>query len=320
MRRVRSSPLTDGTPRAENVRKLKALEYLNLAMNNVTAVENLEKCEALVKLDLTMNFIKADGLMNLRSLSVNHNLRELFLMGNPCAELRGYRLFVIETLPQLTHLDGKEITHIERIHARRDFQEIARELRQSAANDYDSAMSVEEISSLHPDARPWCAATRVLDKNVCESTQKTTTKAPKHRAEHAFETLPEDIADVKQKNQGDFKFTLTESDDETAIQLEVHVGTFIDTSLVNVDINPKLVRVKIKGELLQLKLSHEVTPDSSVAERSKATGKLLITMPKLNWHLKPKKIVNKKTHRDRGDCAVVTYHRTEDDAPPMVQS
>ena len=168
------------------MRKLKALEYLNLAMNNVTAVENLEKCEALVKLDLTMNFIKADGLMNLRSLSVNHNLRELFLMGNPCAELRGYRLFVIETLPQLTHLDGKEITHIERIHARRDFQEITRELRQSAANDYDSAMSVEEISSLHPDARPWCAATRVLDKNVCESTQKTTTKAPKHRAEHAF--------------------------------------------------------------------------------------------------------------------------------------
>ena len=288
-------------------------------MNNVTAVENLEKCEALVKLDLTMNFIKADGLMNLRSLSVNHNLRELFLMGNPCAELRGYRLFVIETLPQLTHLDGKEITHIERIHARRDFQEITRELRQSAANDYDSAMSVEEISSLHPDARPWCAATRVLDKNVCESTQKTTTKAPKHRAEHAFETLPEDIADVKQKNQGDFKFTLTESDAETAIQLEVHVGTFIDTSLVNVDIHPKLVRVKIKGELLQLKLSHEVTPDSSGAERSKATGKLLITMPKLNWHLKPKKIVNKKTHRDRGDCAVVTYHRTEDDAPPMVQ-
>ena len=320
MRRVRSSPLTDGTPRAENVRKLKALEYLNLAMNNVTAVENLEKCEALVKLDLTMNFIKADGLMNLRSLSVNHNLRELFLMGNPCAELRGYRLFVIETLPQLKHLDGKEITHIERIHARRDFQEIARELRQSAANDYDSAMSVEEISSLHPDARPWCAATRVLDKNVCESTQKMTTKAPKHRAEHAFETLPEDIADVKQKNQGDFKFTLTESDDETAIQLEVHVGMFIDTSLVNVDIHPKLVRVKIKGELLQLKLSHEVTPDSSVAERSKATGKLLITMPKLNWHLKPKKIVNKKMHRDRGDCAVVTYHRTEDDAPPMVQS
>tara|TARA_B100000683_G_scaffold275102_1_gene324898 strand:+ start:2669 stop:3631 length:963 start_codon:yes stop_codon:yes gene_type:complete len=318
MRRVRSSSLTDGTPRAENVRKLKALEYLNLAMNNVTAVENLEKCEALVKLDLTMNFIKADGLMNLRSLSVNHNLRELFLMGNPCAELRGYRLFVIETLPQLTHLDGKEITHIERIHARRDFQEITRELRQSAANDYDSAMSVEEISSLHPDARPWCAATRVLDKNVCESTQKTTTKAPKHRAEHAFETLPEDIADVKQKNQGDFKFTLTESDDETAIQLEVHVGTFIDTSLVNVDIHPKLVRVKIKGELLQLKLSHEVTPDSSVAERSKATGKLLITMPKLNWHLKPKKIVNKRTYRDRGDCAVVTYHRTEDDAPPMV--
>jgi len=321
MRRVRSSPLTDGTRCAENVRKLIALEYLNLAMNNVTAVENLEKCEALVKLDLTMNFIRADGLMNLRSLSVNHNLRELFLMGNPCAELRGYRLFVIETLPQLTHLDGKEITHVERIHARRDFQEIVRDLRQSAASAVDSAMSVEEISLLDPDARPWCAATRVLDKNIYEGTHNTTTtKPPTRRDKLAFETLPEDIDDVKQKNQGNFKFTLAESDDETAIQLEVHVGTFIDTSLVDVDIHPKLVRVKIKGELLQLKLSHEVTPDSSVAERSKATGKLLITMPKLNWHVKPKKITSKQTDRDRDDHAVVTYHRAEDDSPPTVQS
>ena len=194
MRRVRSASLTDGTPRAENVRKLKALEYLNLAMNNVTSVENLEKCEALVKLDLTMNFIKADGLMNLRSLSVNHNLRELFLMGNPCAELRGYRLFVIETLPQLTHLDGKEITHIERIHARRDFQEITRELRQSAANDYDSAMSVKKF---HHSIRMRALGARRLEFSTRTSARVRKRRRRKHpsialntRLKHSQKTSP----------------------------------------------------------------------------------------------------------------------------------
>lgn len=39
----------------------KALNYLNLAINNVTKLQNLQKCEALQKLDLTMNFIDKVG-------------------------------------------------------------------------------------------------------------------------------------------------------------------------------------------------------------------------------------------------------------------
>jgi Leucine-rich repeat (LRR) protein len=36
---------------------LKALEYLNIAMNNIERIENLEGLESLEKLDLTLNFI-----------------------------------------------------------------------------------------------------------------------------------------------------------------------------------------------------------------------------------------------------------------------
>lgn len=42
---------------SENVSRMKKLEYLNLALNNVERIENLEGCESLKKLDLTVNFV-----------------------------------------------------------------------------------------------------------------------------------------------------------------------------------------------------------------------------------------------------------------------
>jgi protein TilB len=134
------------------------LEYLNLAMNNITKVQNLQRCESLTKIDLTINFIPKAGLLSLASLGANYNLKvgrprldtyleqplasctaqqsagwpdvhaghnslrlacpglrhtwlhpppspqELTLMGNPCADWEGYRLFVIATLPKLQTL------------------------------------------------------------------------------------------------------------------------------------------------------------------------------------------------------------------------
>ena len=50
-------------------------------------------------------------------LQHNRCLTELFLAGNPCAKHDGYRDFVIATLPQLTRLDGTDITPKERIKA-----------------------------------------------------------------------------------------------------------------------------------------------------------------------------------------------------------
>jgi len=102
-------------PRIENVSKLKKLEYLNLALNNVLLIENLEGCESLKKLDMTVNFV--GKLTTIESLKGNEFLRDLYLTGNPCTEFVGYRDYVVATLTQLTSLDGSPISKSERIEA-----------------------------------------------------------------------------------------------------------------------------------------------------------------------------------------------------------
>lgn len=80
------------------------LEYLNLAVNNVAKIQNLQRCESLTKLDLTINFVDKPGLLSVASLSVNVHLKDLYLMGNPCADWPGYRQLVVAWLPQLKKL------------------------------------------------------------------------------------------------------------------------------------------------------------------------------------------------------------------------
>lgn len=63
---------------------MKQLEYLNLALNNITKIEGLEHCEFLNKLDLTLNFVDFDELeASISHLSQLTNLRDLYMMGNP---------------------------------------------------------------------------------------------------------------------------------------------------------------------------------------------------------------------------------------------
>lgn len=71
-------------------------------------------------------------------------------------------------------------------------------------------------------------------------------------------------------------------DDDEKITLTVHVFKHMDTSLINVDVQPNYVRVTLKGKSLQLALNEEIKPDSSTAKRSQTTGFLVITMPKVN--------------------------------------
>lgn len=48
---------------------------------------------------MTVNFI--GELSSIKTLTHNIHLRELFLVGNPCADFDGYREFVVVTLQQL---------------------------------------------------------------------------------------------------------------------------------------------------------------------------------------------------------------------------
>lgn len=60
---------------SENVSRLKKLEYLNLALNNIERIENLEGCESLQKLDLTVNFV--GELTSVQTLKNNIHLELL---------------------------------------------------------------------------------------------------------------------------------------------------------------------------------------------------------------------------------------------------
>ena len=77
------------------------LQYLNLAINNITRIENLHRCESLAKLDLTMNFVDRPALTSIANLQPLIFLRELHLLGNPCTNWGSYQAYVIAMLPQL---------------------------------------------------------------------------------------------------------------------------------------------------------------------------------------------------------------------------
>ena len=88
-------------PSMNGVLRMQELQYLNIAINNITRIENLHRCESLTRLDLTMNFVDKSALGSVDNLCGLIFLRELHLLGNPCTQWSLYREYVIAMLPQL---------------------------------------------------------------------------------------------------------------------------------------------------------------------------------------------------------------------------
>lgn len=57
--------------------------------------------------------------------------------------------------------------------------------------------------------------------------------------------------EVRQKNEGKWWFTLQDSIDGSAVQLDVEIGRYMDTSLVRADVQPSFVRLLIKVRACQ---------------------------------------------------------------------
>jgi protein TilB len=147
----------------------KVLEYLNLALNNITSIEGLSGMECLKKLDLTLNFIPVQNLeSSVDDLMGCPMLEELFLIGNPCmgvgddgkssnsqtdddavfgaqstAGWSGCRLYIIARLSSLKFLDGKEVKRSERIVAMQKLPHLKEELRGFAKHCLDERGSPE---------------------------------------------------------------------------------------------------------------------------------------------------------------------------------
>ncbi|CAG9467552.1 unnamed protein product [Pedinophyceae sp. YPF-701] len=299
----------------ENLHRLKELTYLNLALNNITKIENLQRCESLQKLDLTINFIPKQGLLSLRSLAPCYHLTELFLIGNPCADWDAYRAYVVATLPGLKRLDGKDVTPSERIAAQQVLPALETRLRDECRADGidpeewlrvdnqgpEDDEEVAETGVLGEDGqmkRPWCPATRVLEHREMEAKERAAEEQRRKEQEkmvggdgavrkaprrEGFEELPEggvESGKVFMKNEGKWPFSVCESEDGGSIVLSLGVGRYLDTSLIQADVQPRVVRLLVKGRLFQYVLPDEVLSDQAIAQRSQTTGELVVTMPK----------------------------------------
>uniref|UniRef100_A0A8C5MS27 Dynein axonemal assembly factor 11 n=1 Tax=Leptobrachium leishanense TaxID=445787 RepID=A0A8C5MS27_9ANUR len=337
-------------PKIENVGKLKKLEYLNLALNNIESIENVEGCESLQKLDLTVNFV--GELSSVKRLQHNICLRELFLVGNPCAQFEGYRQYVVASLPQLKQLDGKEIERSERIQAMQDYPKVQLQIRGQEA-DYLQKRALEKEAAREkvterrnrpkkpdkdnpgfdgrwytdinntlprspenkencPDLSSVGKATRADDdQEDQEFWQEPSVYTPESRLEtHRYleekrkskESRSEETKERPQRtliqadgrvlnvNEPKLDFSLVDDEENNHFTLDLAIHRHLDTSLVDVDVQPNYIKVLVKNKVFQIVLPAEVRPDSSTAERSQTTGHLVVHMPKATEQIQIKPV------------------------------
>jgi protein TilB len=79
---------------------------------------------------------------------------------------------------------------------------------------------------------------------------------------------------------GDLDFTIKE--DREFVEIDISVGKYVDTSLLQIDLQPRYVNVLVKQKALTLNLPNEIKVSESAAQRSQTTGKLLLKLKKVN--------------------------------------
>ncbi|XP_026230648.1 protein tilB homolog isoform X2 [Anabas testudineus] len=98
---------------------------------------------------------------------------------------------------------------------------------------------------------------------------------------------------VMNVNEPKLDFSLTEDEENNTIVLDLAVYRHMDTSLIDVDVQPTYARLNVKGKIFQIVLPAEVKPDSSTAQRSQTTGHLVLTMPRVEGEIKVTKTVSR---------------------------
>ncbi|XP_045907749.1 dynein axonemal assembly factor 11 isoform X2 [Micropterus dolomieu] len=96
---------------------------------------------------------------------------------------------------------------------------------------------------------------------------------------------------VMNVNEPKLDFSLSEDEEDNTIVLDLAVYRHLDTSLIDVDVQPTYARVVVKGKIFQMVLPAEVKPDSSTAHRSQTTGHLVLTMPRAEGEIKVTKTI-----------------------------
>ena len=81
---------------------------------------------------------------------------------------------------------------------------------------------------------------------------------------------------------------MDEDDVKGTVECKIGFPKFLDTSMLDIDIQPLYFRVTMRkpekhDKIIQITFPCEVRPDDASAQRSQATGELVLSCPKLNW-------------------------------------
>mmetsp|Transcript_89451 Transcript_89451/g.186887 ORF Transcript_89451/g.186887 Transcript_89451/m.186887 type:complete len:428 (+) Transcript_89451:399-1682(+) len=269
-------------PKMEGLNKLKELEYLNLALNNISKIEGITGCESLKKLDLTVNFVGVEELEeSVHNMKGNIMLEDLYLTGNPCEDWPGCRAYLVAHLPQLKQLDGKLILPAERIKARQNLptlqQDLQRAIEASLAKKAEEAGVPVSEGAYTKESRNemYLEMAAQKEEQARNERRRMGTEAKEPRVVPGVYNAR---GDLRQCNEGKYDFNFDDTD-PTKLIFELAVPKYLDTSALDVDVNPNYVRVVVKDKVTQLKLPSEVHADASKVQRSRVTGSLKIEMP-----------------------------------------
>jgi protein TilB len=179
--------------------------------------------------------------------------------------------------------------------------------------DEESALTTEGGAQYQPvdddEACPYTPECRVemyreLAEQKKEKEDREKERQPKKRdydKEHedalAKVREREESGNIMQCNEGKIDFSFDELSKPGFVILRVGVPKFMDSSLVDLDVHPHYVSVVIKNKTLRLRWPEEVASESGVAERSKLTGELLVTVPKTD----AKSVGKAKREKERMD-------------------
>ncbi|XP_010891509.2 protein tilB homolog isoform X2 [Esox lucius] len=153
-----------------------------------------------------------------------------------------------------------------------------KERKSCPTSDHQEREFWEKLCAFTPESR--LETHRHLERSK-KAERRETEKMPK-----AQRTLITPQGRVMNVNEPKLDFRLTEDENNNAIVLDLEVYRHMDTSLMDVDVQPTYARVTVKGKVV---LPAEVRPDSSTAKRSQITGHLVLTMPKALCEIKAKK-------------------------------
>ncbi|XP_062336495.1 dynein axonemal assembly factor 11 isoform X1 [Osmerus eperlanus] len=161
-----------------------------------------------------------------------------------------------------------------------------------------SEKETASLSSVEKDKEFWekpCAFTPEsrLEAHQHQEDMKKKKQRGKEKKPKAPRTLITPEGRVMNVNEAKLGFVLRDEEDKNMLVLDLEVYRHMDTSLMDVDIQPVYARVTIKGKIFQLVLPTEVQPDSSTAKRSQTTGHLVLTMPKAQGEIKPAKTASR---------------------------